>query len=255
MYPHCYNTARQTFKGRVFMSELDVVRDLAKQTLIIPTSTSDVDNSLWDRAQRLVHNAKHICQLPELAKAGLQIDRFCLITATYFSDAGIAGHLKAEETTATSALSNAKNDYLLDLCTKVVEEKLESCIDKARIKKINTIITESNGHFTKSTEAMILSDARNLDDMGATGIFNEFRRLASHGKGLCDALQSWKKKIDYRYWQARLKESFRFESVRKLAEQRLSAAEYFMNQLKVETDAQDLRELIIKKMDFAVPNK
>ncbi len=237
------------------MSELDVVRDLAKQTLTIPTSTSDVDNSLWDRARRLVRNVEHIRQLPELAKAGLQIDRFCLTAATYFSDAGMAGHLKEEENTAKSALSNANGDYLLDLGTKIVEDKLEDCIDKARIKKINTIITESNGHFTKSAEAMILSDARNLDDMGATGIFNEFRRLAYHGKGVCDALQSWKKKVDYRYWQARLKESFRFEDVRKLAEQRLAAAEHFMNQLKLETDAQDLRELIVKKMDFAVPNK
>ncbi len=234
------------------MSELDVVRDLAKQTLTIPTSTGDADNFLWCRAQRLAHNVEHICQLPELAKDGLQIDRFCLIAATYFS---MASHLKTEKTTAKSALSNANSDYLLDFCTKVVEEKLESCVDKARIKKINTIITESNGHFTKSAEAMILSDARNLDDMGATGIFNEFRRLAYHGKGVCDALQSWKKKVDYRYWQARLKESFRFEDVRKLAEQRLAAAEHFMNQLKLETDAQDLRELIIKKMDFAVPNK
>ena len=90
---------------------------------------------------------------------------------------------------------------------------------------------------------MILSDAQNLDDMGATGIFNEFKRHVAQGKGVTDALQSWKKKIDYRYWQARLKESFRFESVRKLAQQRLSATEYFMNQLKIEHSAKDLEEL------------
>jgi len=95
---------------------------------------------------------------------------------------------------------------------------------------------------------MILSDARNLDDMGAMGIFNEFRRYIIGGKSICDALQSWKMKIDYRYWQARLKKSFRFESVRKLAEQRLSAAEHFMNQLEVETEAQDLNELIAESL-------
>jgi hypothetical protein len=80
------------------------------------------------------------------------------------------------------------------------------------------------------------------------GIFNEFRRYVVHGKGASDALQSWKRKIDYRYWDARLKESFRFESVRKLAAQRFTAAEYFMNQLAVENAARDLEELVIESL-------
>ena len=92
---------------------------------------------------------------------------------------------------------------------------------------------------------MILSDARNLDDTGAVGIFNEFRRFVSRGKSTSDALQGWKRKIDYGYWQARLKEDFRFDAVRKLAERRLAAAEYFMKQLKVENTAKDLEELSV----------
>ena len=94
----------------------------------------------------------------------------------------------------------------------------------------------------KMLEAMILSDASNLDDMGAIGIFSEFKRYIIGGKGVSNVLHTWKRKIDYKYWQARLKESFRFESVRKIAEQRLSTAEYFMNQLKVENTASDLEE-------------
>jgi len=240
------------------MSEIDIVKDLAQQTLTIPTLTGELDNSIWDRAQRLVRNAEYICRLPELAN--LQIDRFCLYAAAYFSDAGLvrprlsmtggARHLKAEKPTLLAsargreALLAANGNNLLDFSTQVVEEKLSPAIDQARIKKINRIITESGSHSAQRPEAMILSDARNLDDMGAVGILNEFRRFVSAGKGICDALQSWKRKIDYRYWQARLKKSFRFEQVRKLAEQRLSVAEYFMNQLKAETEAQDLEELI-----------
>jgi hypothetical protein len=58
-----------------------------------------------------------------------------------------------------------------------------------------------------------------------------------------DILRSWKRKIDYRYWQARLEEGFRFESVRKLAERRLCAAEEFMEQLKAEAQGRDLKGL------------
>ena len=231
-----------------FMAELDIVKDLAKQALTIPTLTGDFDNSLWDRAQRLVRNVEHICRLPELGKTSLQIDRFSLYAATYFSDAGLARHLKTKETGGKSVISNTNGNDLLDFCTQIVEEKLEDAIDKTKIKKINRIITESCSRFTRMTEAMILSDARNLDDTGATGIFNEFRRFVSHGKGASDALKGWERKIDYGYWQARLKEGFRFEAVRKLAEQRLAAAEYFMNQLNVENTAQDLGELTIESL-------
>ncbi len=101
----------------------------------------------------------------------------------------------------------------------------------------------------KLTEAVVLSDARSLDDMGAVGIFNEFRRCLAHGKGATDALESWKRKVDYRYWQARLKESFRFETARKIAVQRFAATEYFMNQLKIENAAQDIEDVLLESLD------
>ncbi len=227
------------------MAELDIVRDLAKQALVIRTPASEHDNSLWDRAQRLVRNVEHICRLPELGKASMQIDSFCLYAATYFSDAGLAHQLRAKGSGAKLAISDANGNDLLDFSTQIVEEKLKTVVDETRIKRINRIITESCSCSSRRLEAMIFSDARNLDDTGAVGIFNEFRRFVSHGKSTSDALQGWKRKIDYGYWQARLKEDFRFEAVRKLAERRLAAAEYFMKQLKVENTAKDLEELSV----------
>lgn len=227
------------------MSDFDTIKDLAKQAVTIPTLTGAADNFLWDRAQRLVRNVELICQLPEIAETDLQIDRFALCTATYFSDAGLARHLEAGKTEAKPAFSDAISDELLNFCTEVIKEKLAGAVEKARIEKINRIITESVNRFTRMTEAMVLSDARNLDDMGAVGIFNEFKKYVIGGKGISDVLGVWKRKMDYRYWQARLKKSFRFESVRKLAEQRLAAAEHFMNQLRTETEARDLKELSV----------
>jgi len=235
------------------MSGLDIIKDVAKQTLSIRTIAGNLDDSLWDRCQRLVRNVEYICKLPEVDSDNSQIDQFCLHTATYFSDAGLAVFLQSGKTADSLATSSANAEETLDLCIRVAEEKLASYLDQSKIKKIIRIISESTNQFTKVPEAMILSDARNLDDMGAVGIFNELRRYVVHGKCISDALKIWKRKTDYRYWQARLKKSFRFESVRKLAEQRLSSAEFFMNQLKVENSAHDLGELVTEKTDFAVP--
>ena len=117
-------------------------------------------------------------------------------------------------------------------------------------RSVDAIIALISWPETDLTEAKILSDSRNLDDMGAVGIYNEFRRDVIGGKGVSDIMESWKRKVDYRYWQARLKESFRFETVRKIAVQRFAATEYIMNQLKIENAAQDLEDVLLESLDY-----
>ncbi|NLK41180.1 MAG: hypothetical protein GX298_03900 [Planctomycetes bacterium] len=233
------------------MSEIDVIRQIAQQVLCVPTLAGIKDNWLWDRTLRILRNVEHICRMPELTEKNVPVERFCLITATYFADAGFAHYADAEDMSARLVLADISQTDLRDFSTQVVTDKLSGALAGPRIDKINQIIVESSNRFTEMIEAMILSDARNLEDMGVVGLFNEFRRYAIHGKGVSDVLESWRRKVDYRYWQARLKESYRFESVRMLAERRFGATEFFMNQLDVEHAARDLEELLLESMDKA----
>jgi len=232
------------------MPELDFVKKAAKEALIIMAPAGGSDSFLWERAERLVRNVEHIRRLAEISRAGLQTDRFCLITATYFSDTGLARCLDANNAGNKSANLNINNNGLLELSAQIADEKLRPGIDAAKTKTINRIIVESGNHFTNLTEAMILADARNLDDMGAAGVFYEMRRCTFDGKNISDILQLWKRKADYRYWHARLKDGFRFDAVRKLAERRLSAAESFINQLKLESTAEDLEEIAVNSASY-----
>jgi hypothetical protein len=228
------------------VSELERVKELAREVLTFATDGGGCDTSLWDRAERLVLNVKHISRLPELVQDGVPIDNFCLMPATYFSDSGLARYFSVKKAGKTgTAGSDITRSDLLNLSTEVVEKKLGGLLDKRRIEKINRIIVESGGNFTKLTEAMILADARNLDDMGAAGIFSQARRYAVNGKSISDALLDWQRKKDYQYWQARLAECFRFGAVRRIAQRRLSAAEYFMSQLNAENRAHDLEEFSV----------
>lgn len=234
------------------MSELNVVKELARQLHIVPSlnNTHD-DDSLWDRSQRVARNVDLICKLPELNKTKAQIDQFCLKVAAYFFSVGHAHQLRTERkgkrVTIGSFLTPSNplsNEELLDICLKITEEKLKDLLDKRRLDIISRIITESSGNFARMTEAMILSDAKNLDDMGAAGLFNDFKHHVISGKSISSVLDNWKRKVDYQYWQGRLKDSFKFESVRKLAAQRFSTAEHFMKQLYLEHAAEDINELI-----------
>lgn len=222
------------------MIEIEKIKELARDVLAVRQTGGVVDNSLWDRSQRLLRNVDIICRFPEIIENRLQIDRFCLQVAACFAYSGLARHPGSRKPSSISMILHPNEDQLLELCTETVEKKLKGVLNESKIDKINQIISENYAHFTRMTEAMVLSDARNLDDMGAIGVFNEFRRYVIGGKSASDAITAWRRKIDYKYWQARLQESFRFEAVRKIAEQRLRSAEFFMGQLEVENSADDL---------------
>jgi hypothetical protein len=223
------------------MSDLKTIREIAKETLITHIFPDNSLDCLWDRAQRLVRNTECVCRLPELNQSSVQIDRFCLKAATYFNDAGAARYLNTHKKQAKAVNFETGGINLLEISAEIAVEKLNGILDPQKIGKISKIINESGNRFAKRLESMILYDVRNLDDMGSIGILNEFRGYVLNGEGISELLQNWKRKIDYKYWQARLRESFRFDSIRKIAETRLSAAEDFMNRLESEIRGDDLR--------------
>lgn len=217
------------------MPELDVIRKIAQRVLVVSTDTGVVDNWLWDQALRYQKNVNAICRLPELAGQANSIDRFCLVIAAFFVN---SGYLKYR----SSAKTEINDTQLYKLSTGLVHDNLVETLSRERIDVVNDIIVGSCDRFTEITEAMILSDARSLDDLGTVGLLNELRHQMNDGKGVSDITKIWKRKVDYGYWQARLQESFRFDAVARLAQKRFLEVERFMNQLTIENQAADLGE-------------
>ncbi len=226
------------------MDKFKGIKNVAEQNLTIKTPTCKTDTSLLDRAERLVRNTELICKLPEVARLELPMDRLSLYAATYFCDSGYARLLWSHNSMIAMNPGNATEESTDKLCEQLMRRSLGHILSSSELEKSINIIKESKGRFTEIAEAMILSDARNLDDMGLVGIFSENRRYAFEGKGIAFAVDSWQKKIDYKYWQARLKDSFRFESVRQIAANRLKQAESTMEWLKTESQSLDLKEKI-----------
>ena len=235
-------------QGNNNMTHLETVKQLAQQLLMAPSTMGLANTWLWDRTQRIVRNVDTICNLPEIAEANIAINRFCLTSAAYFADSGFTNYSGTDTPDSGLVLSDINVADLREFSAQLVSEHLSSHIEQVRIDKINRIILESNNRFCEMPEAMILSDARNLDDIGMVGLFNDFCACGVHGKGVSDALQSWKKKVDYRYWQARLKEGFRFDSVRQIATARYEQAESFMYQLEIENSTKDIEEVKIEQI-------
>ena len=228
------------------MSDIDTVIQIAKKTILFDCAATCNGHRLWHRTLRVVRNVEHIINLEELAGANVPMDRFSLVTAAYFSDAGLA-QKDNPITRTTPEPSQSKTS--LEVSAQIAVRKLSGVLSEAQKINAGNIITESSNRFTKIAEAMILSDARNLDDMGVVGIFSELGILLSQGKDPSELLNAWRRKADYRYWDARLKENFRFESVRQLAQRRFNAVADFMNQLEVEISASDIKKLTATKLN------
>jgi|GEM_PF-397674 len=235
------------------MVDLNVIREISVQVLAIPTIKGSPDRYLIDRSARVLRHCGSIAQLKEVQC--FQIDRESLNIAAMFRDAGFARYANQADKAARMVLADLTDEDLRDFSAQIVQEKLVGLLDAQKVERVCGIIMESGNRHTRLIEAMILSDARNLDDMGAIGIFNEFRRYVFHGRGASDALSSWNRKVEYDYWSARLRESFRFEPVRKLAQIRLRTAEKFMKQLEIENRAADFEDTLLEQQldDSAEP--
>ncbi len=228
------------------MFDFHLVKEIAEQALSVPTIKEGTpDRYLIDRSARVLRHCGSIAQLNEVRC--VQIDNECLNVAALFRDAGFARYANQEDKSARMVLADLTDADMRDFSTQVVQEKLTEVLNPRQMERVCSIIMESGSRSTRLVEAMILSDARNLEDMGAMGIFNEFRRYVVHGRGASEALASWKRKIDYDYWVARLHESFRFEPIRQLAERRMLVATEFMERLGQENRAADLEDMLLEQ--------
>ena len=214
------------------MAEIDIIRKAARR--IFEGQGPGKTGWLWGRAERIVRNIEGICRLSEIVGANLAIDMFCLRAAGYLAEVSMAGG--GEEMSSSES-------------ARIIAERLAGGVDPGKIDKINRIIAQAMDCHSNMTEAMILSDAMGLDDVGVAGIANSFYRNVSSGGGIGDAAAGWKRRLDYGYWDARLKESFRFDSVRAIAEQRHNLAKQFVDALELEQSAGDIRDMLAAALD------
>jgi hypothetical protein len=119
-------------------------------------------------------------------------------------------------------------ELLVTLLTDHADEKL--------LDRTTRLLLESPHRQPMIEEARLLADAINLEDFGVVGLTTLMIQLGLQGGGVTQLAESYEKRDAYGYWDARLKEGFHFEAVRKIAQQRLEqarqAAAALLNELK-----------------------
>jgi hypothetical protein len=102
------------------------------------------------------------------------------------------------------------------LVSAVGHEASEELIDR-----VTNILLALPHRVPEMEEAKLLADALNLDDFGLVGFVTRAIQLGRQGFGVSQVAEAGRKRDEYGYWEARLKDGFHFEPVRRLARQRL----------------------------------
>ncbi len=113
---------------------------------------------------------------------------------------------------------------LKDRCEQAAELLISMAADYVEgelLERATTILREMPHRNTKMDEARLLADSVNLDDFGITGLIMQAMQMSRQNAGVEQVADGFQKRQQYGYWEARLKDGFHYEPVRKMARERL----------------------------------
>ena len=219
----------------------DRLWERAESDLCVHIEGTFPDMVVWEHSRRVARLADAIASLPEVSTG--RLDRVAITAAALYHDMGWVLQCRAGELTAQELLLRPTPDTLLESAADWAENRLEDIVPAASLRLAARSIRYCNDRQIDVLEAQILSEADNLDHIGPQAVCLMIRKQQAEGKTLDDLVTTWQRQEEYHYWQARIKECFRFPSVRFLAERRWEALRRFMTDLRRSIRLEDLAQI------------
>jgi hypothetical protein len=189
----------------------------------------------------VAESARIIAQLPEVASRSPHADAALL--AGLYHDAGWAVQCRHGQIDRLEVHLAPTSMASCELAASLMERSLAGLVPPATLEAACAAVLERTSRDSSLIEAHLVSEAESLDEFGLLSLWLAVRRGAVEGRGVQSCLDTWRRKQEYQFWRARLKDAFRFEAVRQLAEKRLSSLERLMGELLDQHLCQDLGKL------------
>lgn len=223
----------------------------AKAFLTIEISPGVQDTWLAEHSERVMRLAQLITAAPELARQPL--DAGALAAAALFHDAGWIVELKQGRWDRAQLLTRPTNDIQRELGAAVMGEQVGHIMLPQSVRVAAEAIRQCNQKNARLLEARVLAEAESLDELGAVFVLRQFRHYQAEGRPIQQLVDSWQRQQEYRYWDLRLAEGFRFEFTRDLARRRLDDVDAFMRALGRDLRGDDVRDATEKAGGPATP--
>jgi HD superfamily phosphodiesterase len=213
---------------------------LARQLLVVPIDESTSDLWLWEHAERVMQLANMIATLPEVT--GQPLDSTALNAAALFHDAGWTVEYHQGRWKRWQLLSRPTNDIQRELGAAMLQEEAGHLLRTQTTRRACEAIRHCNDRRTDLLEARILAEAEALDEVGTMYLLRQVRQYQAEGRPIQQIVDSWQRQKEYHFWDLRLNDGFRYESVRELARARLQAVDSFVSALQRDIHGDDLRQ-------------
>jgi hypothetical protein len=220
------------------MPEIEPIIEIARGVLVGRSPLGREDTYLLDHSLRVMRVAERLSRCKEVAT--WRLDRFALSVASLFHQAAVVRLDEERRTSAVYTAATMSAEDVKEYSAELAGDRLDKKLPARQLELVQDIIRRAHDPATDVAEANLLSDADSLDDMGALGVWRELRKSILEGRAVEDAVRVWERREQYGYWDTRLRDAFRLQTARRLAESRLAAGRAFMLQLARERDASDL---------------
>ncbi len=219
--------------------ENEAIWNRARTDLAIPTEDGDTDPFLWEHAARVTRNAMRIAGLAEVGES--EPDMAALEAAALYHDAGWVIAVEEGEIGRMEVLLRQVPAGHFERGAAMLEERASGILAPDSLRRAVEVLRAMETHDAALVEAQVLSDADNLDEFGLLSLWPNIRRGVLEGRGVESLLRTWRRRKEYRFWEARLRDSFHFAAVRVLAERRLALYDRFMEDLANQAESADVR--------------
>ncbi|MCH8807784.1 MAG: HD domain-containing protein [Planctomycetes bacterium] len=223
---------------------LDRILPVARRLLTLPDGETRSESWLCEHSERVMRAARMIAKLPEVAAR--EPDVTAVQVAGLFHDAGWAVQVRQGRLDRWQILSRPTNDIQRELGASLLKDEVAHMLPAETARRAIEAVRQCNDRHSDLIEAQVLAEAENLDDIGVMYLLRQFRQYQAEGRPLEQLLASWQRQHEYRFWEARVADSFRFDLTRDLARARLKAVAQFMGVLGIEQTAGDLEAVLLE---------
>lgn len=226
---------------------LDDITHRAEVDLTLVGVHGEEDPFLWEHSRRVAQSALSIASMPLLQSQ--HPDEEVVYAAACYHAAGWAVRVNSGEVDRHQVLLGSLCEAIADEGATLLEARLADILPAEGLRRAARAVRTLHERNVDQIEAQIVAEARALEEFGLVSIWPTIRKGMLEGKGVQAAIDTWRRKHEYHFWPARLKDAFRFEPVRELARQRLAKLEEFMDELARQHCGHDVSDLTIVHED------
>lgn len=212
----------------------------AQADLTLVGTSGEEDSFLFEYSRRVVQSAHAIANLPSLREKMLELDPEALSVVAWYHAAGWAVRVRQGDVDRQYVLLSPLDESLLDEAASLLVERLNGLLAADCLHRAARAVRGLQDRSSDVLEVRVVAEARALEEFGLLSLWPSIRRSMLDGRGVQALLDTWRRKHEYQFWPARLKDAFQFDEVREIARGRLRVLESFMAALDSEHNGDDL---------------